>query len=63
MLSNVSTLQLAGAALFLAGNALQCHSHWLLARLGGKAKRRGPTYKIPRGEQEGSLVAKDGRWL
>ena len=49
VLANVSTLQLAGAALFLAGNALQCHSHWLLARLGGKAKGRGATYKIPRG--------------
>lgn len=63
VLSNVSTLQLAGAALFLAGNALQCHSHWLLAQLGGKAKRRGPTYKIPRGAHERSLVAKDGRWV
>ncbi|KAI7841967.1 hypothetical protein COHA_004494 [Chlorella ohadii] len=49
VLSHVSALQLAGAALFLAGNALQWHSHWLLARLGGKAKGRGPTYKIPRG--------------
>ncbi len=52
VLSHVSALQLAGAALFLAGNALQWHSHWLLARLGGKAKGRGPTYKIPRGAQE-----------
>lgn len=47
VLGHASPLQLAGAAVFLAGNALQCHSHWLLARLGGKGKR--PGYKIPRG--------------
>ena len=47
VLGQVSAVQLAGAALFLLGNALQCHSHWLLARLAGKAQT--PRYRIPRG--------------
>lgn len=44
----LTAVQLAGAAIFLAGNILQWHSHWLLARLAGKGRRGG--YKIPRGE-------------
>ncbi|PSC71218.1 Polyprenol reductase 2 [Micractinium conductrix] len=47
VLAHVTSLQLAGAALFLAGNALQCHSHWLLARLARRGRKGG--YKIPRG--------------
>ena len=46
VLARLAPLQLAGAALFLAGNLLQAHSHWLLARLG---RGRRPGYKIPRG--------------
>lgn len=46
-LHHVSTLQLVGAAVFLLGNTLQCHSHWLLARLASRGRKGG--YKIPRG--------------
>ncbi|KAL4458471.1 hypothetical protein ABPG75_013336 [Micractinium tetrahymenae] len=50
VLERVSWLQLAGAAVFLLGNALQCHSHWLLARLGRRGGSRAKqAYKIPRG--------------
>jgi hypothetical protein len=41
-------VQLAGAAMFMAGNLLQWHSHWLLARLSDAGSKGG--YKIPRGE-------------
>ena len=48
VLHQASGVQLAGAAVFLAGNALQWHSHWLMARLAGRG--RTPGYKIPKGE-------------
>lgn len=50
VLARVSWLQLAGAAVFLVGNALQCHAHWLLAALGRRGGSRArQAYKIPRG--------------
>ena len=49
VLGQVSAVQLAGAAVFLLGNALQCHSHWLLARLAGKGHTL--RYRIPRGDR------------
>ena len=49
VLGQVSALQLAGAGAFLLGNALQCHSHWLLARLAGKGHTL--RYRIPRGDR------------
>lgn len=44
-------MRLQGVAVFLLGNALQLHSHALLARLGGGGARPGaaPRYRIPRG--------------
>jgi hypothetical protein len=50
VLQHVSWLQLAGAIVFLAGNLLQWHSHWLLARLSRRSRR--PGYKIPKGEPQ-----------
>ncbi|KAI3435865.1 hypothetical protein D9Q98_001923 [Chlorella vulgaris] len=47
VVEQLAPVQLAGAAVFLAGNVLQWHSHWLLSRLAGRAKRT--TYMIPRG--------------
>ncbi len=41
-----------GLGVFLAGNMLQCHSHWILARLRRKLSRHGKKegdYSIPRG--------------
>lgn len=61
VLAHVAPLQLAGAALFLAGNVLQWHSHWLLARLAGGGRARAPGgYKIPRGAWRGGRQGRRG---
>lgn len=64
VLARASRLQLAGAAVFLLGNALQCHSHWLLAALGTRGARRGKqAYKIPRGGcRRAGCLPKQRRW-
>jgi hypothetical protein len=54
VVEQLAPVQLAGAAVFLAGNVLQWHSHWLLSRLAGRAKRT--TYMIPRGGHGCAIV-------
>lgn len=61
---HLAPVQLAGSALFVAGNLLQWHSHWLLARLSRAGSRAG--YKIPRGGRRRALMASCGSgcaWL
>ena len=47
--------------IFFAGNALQLHSHALLAGLAARAQRRGSTYSIPKGWSTAASVT--GRFL